>query len=88
MISKVDLHKISFVNPLESNQLTTTIYNEFSIEQVMTKNIRVIQKDDTIFEVATILADSEFHSLPVVDGSELVGIITTTDLIKFLIEQY
>ena len=88
MISKVDLHKISFVNTVESNQLTTTIYNEFSIEQVMTKNIRVIQKDDTIFEVATILADSEFHSLPVVDGSELVGIITTTDLIKFLIEQY
>ena len=54
----------------------------------MTKNLQVIQQNDTIFEVATILADSEFHSLPVVDGSELVGIITTTDLIKFLIEQY
>lgn len=88
MISKVDLQKISFVNPIENNQLTTTIYNEFSIEQVMTKNLEVVQKDDTIFEVASILSNSEFHSLPVVDGDRLVGIVTTTDLIKFLLEQY
>ena len=88
MISKVDLQKISFVNPIENNQLTTTIYNEFSIEQVMTKNLEVVQKDDTIFEVASILSNSEFHSLPVVDDDRLVGIVTTTDLIKFLLEQY
>ena len=89
MISKIDLQKISFVDPVKgNNQLITTIYNEFTIEQMMTKNLQVIQQNDTIFEVATILADSEFQSLPVVHGSELVEIITTTDLIKFLIEQY
>lgn len=88
MISKVDLQKISFVNPVDGDQLTTTIYNEFSIEQVMTKNLKVIQKDDTIHEVAEILSTSEFHSLPVLDGQELVGIVTTTDLIKFLLDQY
>ncbi len=88
MISKVDLQKISFVNPVDGDQLTTTIYNEFSIEQVMTKNLKVIQKDDTIHEVAEILYTSEFHSLPVLDGQELVGIVTTTDLIKFLLDQY
>lgn len=88
MISKVDLQKISFVNPVDGDQLTTTIYNEFSIEQVMTKNLEVIQKDDTIHEVAEILSTSEFHSLPVLDGQELVGIVTTTDLIKFLLDQY
>ena len=33
MISKIDLQKISFVDPVEgNNQLITTIYNEFTIE--------------------------------------------------------
>ena len=38
MISKVNLHKTSFVNPLDSNHLKTTIYNKFSIEQYYTVN--------------------------------------------------
>jgi CBS domain-containing protein len=47
-----------------------------------------VQHDATIREVAEILSTKEFHALPVVDGSKLVGIVTTTDLIKYLLEQY
>ena len=42
----------------------------------------------TIKEVAEILASREFHALPVIDGTKLVGIVTTTDLIKYLLEQH
>lgn len=88
MLSKIDLQKVSFVNTVDGDELTTVIYDELSIEQVMTKNLTVIQKDDTIYDVADVLATSEFHSLPVLDGEELVGIVTTTDLIKYLIDLY
>ena len=54
----------------------------------MTKDVEVVQKNDTIFEVACILSNNEFHSLPVVEDEKLVGIVTTTDLIKYLVDQY
>lgn len=88
MLSKVDLQKISFVNSYDNNGLTTAMYDNLNIEQVMTKDVKVVQKSDTIYEVATILSKNEFHSLPVVEEEKLVGIVTTTDLIKYLVDQY
>ena len=43
---------------------------------------------NTIKGVAEILAKREFHALPVVTNNKLVGIITTTDLINYLLEQF
>jgi len=88
MLSKVDLQKISFVNTIDGDQLTTALFDGLNIEQVMTKDVKVVQKDDTIYDVATILSKNEFHSLPVLENEKLVGIVTTTDLIKYLVDQY
>ena len=60
----------------------------FSIEQVMARNLVKVTPETSIREVAQILSKSEFHALPVVEGELLVGIVTTTDLIKYLLEQY
>lgn len=88
MLSKTDLQKISFVNTVDDNKLTTAMYDALSIDQVMTKDVVTVEKDDTILDVATILSKNEFHALPVTDAGKLVGIVTTTDLVKYLIEQY
>lgn len=88
MLSKTDLQKISFVNTMDGGGVTTAMYDKLSIDQVMTKNVTAVQKEDTILDVATILSENEFHALPVVDGEKLVGIVTTTDLVKFLIDLY
>lgn len=88
MLSKIDLQKISFVNTVDGDELTTALYDGLNIEQVMTKDVKVVQKDDTIYDVATILSKNEFHSLPVLENEKLVGIVTTTDLIKYLVDQY
>lgn len=69
--------------------METVVYNMFTIAQVMAKNLKSVSSGTTIKEVAEILTKNEFHALPVVDdGNELVGIVTTTDLIKYLLEQY
>ena len=64
------------------------MYDVLSIEQVMTKNLSVVQASDTIHDVAVTLSKNEFHALPVLDGEKVTGIVTTTDLIKYLIDQY
>lgn len=90
MLSYTDLLRISFADAIgsEEEEVETIVYNMFSIEQVMAKNIISVPSTASIREVAAFLATQEFHALPVVDGEELVGIVTTTDLINYLVEQY
>ena len=89
MLSYTDLLKISFADATDDDlDIESVVYNMYSIEQVMTKDLVSVTSKTAISEVAEILADKEFHALPVVDDSILVGIVTTTDLIKYLLEQY
>ena len=89
MLSYTDLLRISFADAIDDeDDVDTTVYNMFTVEQVMAKKIVSISPETTIKEAAEILAKKEFHALPVCEGELLVGIITTTDLIKYLINQY
>lgn len=90
ILSYTDLLRISFADAIDDDEdvVDTTVYNMFTVEQVMAKKIVSISPDTTIKEAAEILATKEFHALPVCEGELLVGIVTTTDLIKYLIEQY
>jgi predicted transcriptional regulator len=90
MLSYTDLLRISIADAIdeEEQEIDVTVYNMFSIEQVMARNLVKVTPETSIREVAQILSKSEFHALPVVEGELLVGIVTTTDLIKYLLEQY
>jgi CBS domain-containing membrane protein len=87
-ISKTALQKISFVNNMEGKNISTEMYDALSIDQIMTKDLMTVQSSDTIHQVADIVSQNEFHALPVVENKKLVGIVTTTDLIKYLVEQF
>jgi CBS domain-containing protein len=87
MLSYVDILKVSFPDvSLDEKNIETFVYDMFTIEQVMTKNLFMVPPNSTIKEVAMLLAEKGFHALPIVEDDELVGIVTTTDLIKFLVK--
>lgn len=90
MLSYTDLLRISFADSAfeEEDYIDSIVYNMFTIEQVMVKKIVCVSPSNSIKDVAEILANSEFHALPVVDNNILVGIVTTTDLIKYLLKQF
>jgi CBS domain-containing protein len=87
ILSYTDLLRISYVDVVDENaqDVPVTVYNVFSIKQVMTKRLVTISPETTVKEAAEIIAQNEFHSLPVCENGILVGIVTTTDLLKFLI---
>ncbi len=93
MLSLTDLQRLSFadnfeaVNPNEAG-VDRALYNMIGIAQVMTQQVESVQISQSIPEVAAILAKREFHALPVLEGDKLVGIVTTTDLIRLLAEHY
>lgn len=89
IISRNDINRLTF-GALFDNQedADAAILQMLSISQVMSDKPRTVSSDTTIKEVAEIFSKAEYHSLPVVDDEELKGIVTTTDVIKYMLEQY
>lgn len=91
ILSVTDLARISFVDSYDPKNFTvdTSVYSLFTLEQIMVRNPTCIPISATIKEVANIFLHTEFHALPVVDKKDrILGIVTTTDLIKYLLAQY
>ena len=89
IISRTDLNRLTFGALFENQKgADESVLNMLSIPQVMTSNPRIISSEDSIREVAEIFSKEEYHALPVVDNGELKGIVTTTDVITYMLEQY
>ncbi|WP_019671031.1 CBS domain-containing protein [Eudoraea adriatica] len=88
MISMNDLLRISFADGAyrEEENISSSIYDMFTLRQLMIGNLETVTPDTTIKEVAELLVQREFHSLPVVENGTLKGMVTTTDLIKYLLK--
>jgi CBS domain-containing protein len=89
IISRTDINRLTFGALFENQEgADEAVLEILSIPQVMTSKPRVVQQDETIKSVAEIFASEEFHALPVVDNEELKGIVTTTDIIRYMLDQY
>ncbi len=56
-------------------------------EDIMTKGIGKLEPDDRINVALEIFSKNWFHALPVVQNDELVGIVTTQDVIKSILNE-
>ena len=54
------------------------------VENIMSSNPVFTSKDATISEVAKIMMETGYNGLPVVEGNEVVGIITQTDILRLI----
>ena len=90
MLSLTDLQRMSFATIWgeEENSVDETIVESLTVGQVMKHRPKTIAFNESIENAADILSQAEFHALPVVDDGKLVGIITTTDIIKFLLKHF
>jgi len=89
MLSLNDLLRLSFVDAYgmeDEETIDTTIYSMLTVEQVMITKPRSIRADQPIRKVAEVFASEDFHALPVVEGKKLVGIVTTTDIIRYMLK--
>lgn len=62
------------------------LLSKVTVEEVMTREVITITEDTPLEEAARIMADYKIGGLPVVRDSEVVGIITETDLFKVFLE--
>ncbi len=56
-----------------------------TVEQVMTQDPITIQPETSIEDIASLMVDKNIHTLPVVDGGKLVGVVGKEDILRTLI---
>ena len=89
IISKTDINRLTFSSLFEGQEeADEAVLDMLRLEHVMSSKPKTVSSNTAIKDVAEMLAHEEFHSLPVVDDNNIVGIVTTTDVIKYMLEQY
>jgi CBS domain-containing membrane protein len=90
LISATDLLRVSWgdVNQQDPRQVDVLL-DTLAIRDVMQEDIVTMRRNETVRRAAELLAQGEYHSLPVLDeDDQLVGMVTSTDVIRYLLEQY
>ncbi|MEZ4981104.1 MAG: CBS domain-containing protein [Saprospiraceae bacterium] len=86
IISKTDF--VHFVRGFTKNDedkfVNEARLRAYRAEDIMTKGLAKVEPTDRINVVLEVFLVNRFHAVPVVENDELVGIVTTFDIIKNL----
>lgn len=83
IISREDFYKVAYVLSVETtrNASAKSHFQHLSAEDIMTKYPLQLGPDDSIGLAADIFLANKFHALPIVEEGQLVGIVTSHDLL-------
>ncbi len=90
IISKTDfLHFLRGFSPNDEDRFVNYArLRAYTAEDIMTKGLAKLDPDDRINVALDIFLVNRFHAIPVVKNEELVGILTTYDIIKTLSSEH
>ena len=90
IVSSTDLMQLSMgAQGYDSNEMWSFIDSQYELIDLMTANPKTLNDSDVVRDAAQALSGGAYHSLPITDrGGKLVGMVTSTDLIRYLCEQY
>jgi CBS domain-containing protein len=86
MISSTDILKLAYdVEGSDDRMLRSFLDHQFTIDDAMTPDLISLPDTATVHDAADVLSQGQVHSVVIIDADgSLVGIVTTTDLIKYL----
>ncbi|WP_289664049.1 CBS domain-containing protein [Flavobacterium panacagri] len=88
IISRTDINRLTFGALFDGQDgADEAVLEMLTIPQVMTSKPKTVSSDLIIRDLAEIFVKEEFHAAPVVDKGELKGIVTTTDVLKYFLEE-
>lgn len=89
ILSLTDVQRMTFSNTYGEAEADAddAISDMFSAEMIMHKDPETLDFNHTIKDAAKKFIDRDFHALPVIKDNHLVGIVTTTDILKFIIRK-
>ena len=89
MISSNDVMRVSFALDTDDAVSRTLLDKTVSIDDLMVTDLVTVSAHGNVRDAAIALSAGGFHAVPVVDDeAHLVGIVTSTDLIQYLLDQH
>ncbi len=86
IISRIDLRRATnspFV--LRERRYDEFLLDHIDVEACMTRDPKTVTPQTSIVQAAKLMRDHKLGGLPVVEDGRLVGMVTETDLLNFLI---
>ena len=80
IVSERDLGVIAGLNEVNPDETT--------VEEAMTQEAYTISKETTLFEVLQQMLEHKYGSAIVIEGTKVVGIFTTHDAVRLLVENF
>jgi len=85
ILSSADVMKLEFFVPKSAADRATYLDERFTIEQLMHHPVASLKVHNSLAEAAEKLTEGGVHALPIVDDREqVIGMVTTTDIIRSL----
>lgn len=87
IVSASDILRVSLeAYDADPEQEGVVLDRQFKLTEVMHRDVVTVKASDSIRAAAERLSPGSFHALPVLDDEErLVGMVTSTDLIDYLL---
>lgn len=86
LISKTDF--MHFLHGFKGSEMDKFIdetrLRSWKADEIMTKGLAKVDSNEPIRNLLEVFLVNRFHAVPIVDDGELVGIVTTFDLIKMM----
>jgi acetoin utilization protein AcuB len=88
IVTDRDVRQVAPAYPLFREEEEIRRYTEnLTVTAAMTADPMTIAPDAPLVDAAKVLETYRISALPVVDGTELVGMLTVTDLLRVFVEQ-
>lgn len=89
MLSRTDLMHVRYGAMKGREKDQTALLETLLVEEVMTETPQTIADSFSVREAGMLLFERDFSALPVTnDDNQLVGIVTTKDLMGYFLAQY
>jgi CBS domain-containing protein len=90
VLSSTDILRLAYdLDGTDERTISAILNHQFTIDDAMTAELSTLPDTATIKDAAEVLCSGTVHSVIVLDeNNRLGGIVTTTDLVQFLHEQF
>lgn len=88
LVSASDIARVTYDYGVDGRQSGAVLDHTIQLENLMVTDVKTVGPKDSIRDAYEILSEGRFHALPVVEDDLLVGIVTTTDLLRYALAQY
>jgi CBS domain-containing protein len=87
ILSQRDLFRSALITSLGFGRKTTgALMKTIKIKEIMTEKVVTISPDASVKEAARQMMEKKIGCLPVLEGDRLVGIVTETDMLQYVVE--